>query len=498
MKKIYNIMFMAVLTAMSLVSCDKGYEEIKVKEGKLSFENFEASVYNAEDVIESRAASAIDVNTFNVVVSDAETGTVAGSWVYGELPEIVALPLGDYIVKVYNAELQNAAWESPYFYGEQSFTIVKNDVTKVEPIVCKLSNLKVSIKYSDELKRAIGEGADVNVNVQVGEGASLDFKYGEGRAGYFRCGADNKSLVATFSGTVDGCFISEFKVISDVAPGQHRIITFSLNTAPDITDEYGFIGTTGLSLNASVTTVDLLRDIIMEEELVQPDDYMTLSESNMSFTMKAGSKDVTVKSSSEWTAVSSADWCTVSPATGVGGESKLTVSVSDNTVESERTAVVTVTMGSITREIAIKQAAYSNQPTFAAPQITSTTVDLTIANIVKADSKVDMDIVAEGKIANFHVAIRMNDGNGGLMDLESVGLANEFDLCNPGALEEMLGVNGLGLPVGEEVKGQTAVKFDISGFMKLLQAFAGNHYFDLEVVDELGQTAKATLTLTVE
>lgn len=495
MKKIYSLMFIAVLAAISLTSCDEKYNGIETKEGKLSFENFEASVYNAENVIESRAAK-VDVSSFTVVVNDNKTGEAVASWVYSELPEVVSLPLGDYKVKVYNAELQNAAWEAPYFYGEQSFTIVKNDITKVEPVVCKLSNLKVTIKYSDELKYAIGDGADVKVNVKVGENSSLDFAYGEERAGYFRCDADNKSLVATFSGTVDGCYVSEFKVISDVAVGQHRIITFSLKTAPEITDESGLIGTTGLSLNASVSIEDLLRDVVVEEELVQPDDFMTLSESELSFSMKAGSKNVTVKSSSEWTAVSSADWCTVSPATGAAPEGKLTISVADNTVTSERTAVVTVTMGSITREIAVKQAAYSEQPSIAAPTVTSTTIDLSVANKITDASIVDVDINAPGKIANFNVKIRMSDGNGGQMDLASVGLANEFDLCNPGDLES--GLAGLGLPVGSDVKGQTEMKFDISGFMPMLVAFAGNHYFELEVIDELGQSVNITLTLIVE
>ena len=112
MKKIINIMFIAVLSAISLASCDKGFSEVESVEGTLSFEAFEASVYNAEDVIESRAAS-VDVNTFKVVVSNKTTGVEAGSWTYGSLPEVVELPVGEYTVKVYNQELQDAAWDAP-------------------------------------------------------------------------------------------------------------------------------------------------------------------------------------------------------------------------------------------------------------------------------------------------------------------------------------------------------------------------------------------------
>ena len=488
-------MIVAVLSAISLASCDKGFENEVTAEGKLSFRSFEATVYNAEDVIESRATS-VDVSTFKVVLVNATTEVQVNSWTYGSMPEIVALPVGDYTVKVYNAELQNAAWESPYFYGEKTFSVKENDVTDVEDIVCQLSNLKVTIKYSAELQNAIGTGADVNVNVTVGENSSLDYAYGETRAGYFRCDSENKSLVATFSGTVEGCYISEYKVISDVAAGQHRIITFSLKSAPDVSDEYGLIGTTGLKLNSSVQTVELTRDVIVDEEIIEPDDYLNLSESDLSFAMSASSKSVTINSSAAWTATSDASWCVVNPENGAAGSNMLTVSVSDNTVAEARTATVLVTMGTISREIVVSQAAYSSTPSVEAPVITSTTIDLNATNVVTASSIVNVDVAAPGKIAKFNVKINMSDGNGGTLDLSSVGLANEFDLCNPGQYKE--GLVGLGLPVEDEVKGQTEMKFDISGFMGLLVIYSGDHIFEIEVIDELGQSATAKLTLKVE
>lgn len=495
MKKIFDIMILAVLTAMSLASCDKGLvDEIK-QEGAASFKNFEATVLNEEDLIESRATS-IDVNTFKVNVVNKSTGEIVESWTYAAMPEIVTLPVGGYTVEVYNAELKGAAWESPYLWGSQDFEIKENDVTIVETVVCKLTNLKVSIKYSDELKAAISTGEDVKVNVLVGENNSLDFVYNETRAGYFRCDAENKSLVATFSGTVEGYYISEYKVISDVAAGQHRIITFSLKTAPDVSDESGLVGTTGLSVSGDVTSVDLTGDVPVEEETIQPDDFLTVSDNELSFAMSASSKTVMVNSSAEWSASSSSSWCSVSPATGVAGESALTISVADNTVESERVAVVIVAMGDISYEISVKQAAYSEQPSAAAPTVSSTTIDLSSVNVVTATSTVDVDVLAPGKIAKFNVKISMSDGNGGIFDLSSVGLANEFDLCNPGIYKE--GLVGLSLPVENQVKGKTEMKFDISSFMSLLVIYSGDHIFDIEVVDELGQSTSATLKLKVE
>lgn len=42
------------------------------------------------------------------------------------------------------------------------------------------------------------------------------------------------------------------------------------------------------------------------------------------------------------------------------------------------------------------------------------------------------------------------------------------------------------------------MKFDISGFMSLLVIYSGDHVFNLEVVDELGQSTSATLKLKVD
>lgn len=492
-------MFIAVLSAISLASCDKGFDNEIVSEGSLSFKDFEATVQNGEEVIESRATT-VDVNKFKVVIVNKTTGAEAGSWTYSALPEIVALPVGSYTVKVYNEELQDAAWEAPYFYGSQDFVIKENDVTIVDDIVCVLSNLKVTIKYSETLVSAIGDGSDVVVNVTVGENSSLDFVYGETRSGYFRCDAENKSLEATFTGTVEGYYISEYKVISDAAAGQHRIITFSLKSAPDIIDENGTIDINGLTFSADVTTVDMTSDIPAEEEIIQPDDFMTVSASALSFTMNAGSKDVTVNSSAEWTATSSASWCTVSPATGAAGENILTVTAEANTVASERTATVTVTMGDISEEITVTQAAYAEQPAYAAPTIESASEGIVLnqESVVTAETNVAVNIQAEAGIDKLEVNIISELLSAD--ELGEMGLPAEFDLASPGDLESTLGADGFGFPVGDEVKNNTGViNFNVSSFMGLLcRLGSGTHTFRLTVTDNVGQVTTADLILKVE
>ena len=253
-------------------------------------------------------------------------------------------------------------------------------------------------------------------------------------------------------------------------------------------------------MNAKVTTVDLTRDVAVEEELIQPDDFMTVSDSELSYGMSASSKEVTVSASAEWTASSSASWCTVSPATGAAGQTKLNVSVSDNTVESERTAVVTVTMGSIVREIAVKQAAYSEQPSVAAPTVVSVSegIELNKECVITTTSQVVLEIQAEAGVEKLEVKIISN-----LLtaeELAGMGLREEFDLAEPGdaALEENL--VSLGFPVGAEVKGvKDVITFDISSFMGMLALLGSDvHTFRLTVTDSIGQVTSVDLILKVE
>jgi len=360
-----------------------------------------------------------------------------------------------------------------------------------DTVVCKLNNLKVTIKYSDELKAAIGKGEDVNVNVKVGENNSLDYAYSETRAGYFKCDATNKSLVATFSGTVDGVKITEYKVFSDVAPGQHRIITFSLKSAPDVSDEYGTIGTTGLKLVASVQTINLAYDVPAGEELIEPDDFMTLSDSALKFGYSAASKALNVSTSGAWTATSNASWCTLDVTSGQAGKTTVNVSAAENTAEAARTATLTFTMGAMIKEVTVTQAPYSAA---TGPVITSSTINLAGENVVTATSKVDVDIAAPAGIKNFVVDIISDQLTPTV--LNDVGLTDHFDLCYPGAYQEAL--SGLGFPVGNDVIGKTALKFDISSFMRVLVIYKGVHKFKLTVTDNNNQTAEATITLKVE
>lgn len=108
--------------------------------------------------------------------------------------------------------------------------------------------------------------------------------------------------------------------------------------------------------------------------------------------------------------------------------------------------------------------------------------------------EVIIDITSETGITGFTMTI-----NSEVLtpeELAGINLAQTMDLINPGSCEG--GLVFLGFPVGDDVKGQTEMEFDISSFMpQLLALGSGSSDFVLNVTDA-GGTTTVTLHIKVE
>ena len=80
--------------------------------------------------------------------------------------------------------------------------------------------------------------------------------------------------------------------------------------------------------------------------------------------------------------------------------------------------------------------------------------------------------------------------------LAEYGLSSSIDLCNAGAASGALKL--MGLPVNDQVKGKTAVTYNITGQMKLLKELVGTHTFTITVTDEQGGATTKALVITVQ
>lgn len=214
----------------------------------------------------TRAVPTADDFTVNFYLEGQESPVA--TYLYGEMPEIVTLPVGAVTAVATYGDNADAAWEAPYFKGQTQFIVSSGRVTDdVDPIVATLANVRVSIVFAPGLKAAMS--ADSKVTVVVGEQGSLDFTAAdEERSGHFAYVENSRTLAATFSGNVDGANVVETKAYDNVAPGTHYRITFRLHSAAE--DGEGDADAS-LTVDASVEVVDMNLSVDDEEDVITDD-----------------------------------------------------------------------------------------------------------------------------------------------------------------------------------------------------------------------------------
>lgn len=436
--KIFSL-FAAIAAMASMSSCSdswNGDPSGSSDKGDVSLASIGIDVNDAEHVV-SRAT--VDVSGFQVIITNKTTGAEEASWRYADMPEIFTLPVGDYKVNVVShTEQPKAAWDTPYYSGDKEFSIVANKLTEVGTVTCRLANLKVSIRYSDKLLAAI-DNNDAKVDVKVNDSDNLSFLPGETRSGYYEVVEGNTTLVAEFTGTISGNVETMRKVYTDdVKPGYHRIITFSIKTGPDMPEESGTVNPSGITIDATVTDVDVDGNVIINEGHLPDDD-------------RPGHE---------------------------GGDDPGPAPVDPPVLDYKYIAGdANVAFG-------------SNEVSFTGSQ------NAAEYGTEDGQKRAELFIKVPAGIAKLIVDIESDVPDKDT--LEGVGLAKEFDLCDPtntvnGDLTETL--KSFGFPVGAEVIDQTDLEFNISQFMPLLCLLGeGTHTFNLIVTDNSGHTVKAAFT----
>lgn len=271
MKKYISILFtLAVVALLGACSKDDPFSTDPVEAtGSFSTASIALEVSGEETVVRAQADDAPGASLFDIEFFKEGETTPAASYKYSELPEIVTLPVGRYKAVAVYGENPDAAWDAPYYRGESElFDIAADRVTEVsDPIVCKFSNVKVTVFFDKSLADVMS--ADSKVSVKVGESGSLDFtKADEGRHGYFAFVENSHTLAATFSGEVQGYRTSQTKARDNVAPGYHYMITFSLRRPGD--GDPGSVDS-DIVIDATVVSEEVGADVDPDQPLV-PDD----------------------------------------------------------------------------------------------------------------------------------------------------------------------------------------------------------------------------------
>lgn len=441
--KIYSSILAAAALSV-LPGCDKENSFlVNTSEGKLNCEALSVDYINR-----GTRAEQVDPNDFQVNFVNTATNEVVRSYLYADMPEIVALPVGDYkAVAVYGDNDIDAEWENPFYSGASPFSIEAGKITDdVEPIECYLNNIKVQVEIIDQTGLDI-VGDDVRVIVRAGKTGELTFDADHIRqhdAGYFKYEENSTTIVADFSGTIDGLYTDGIiRVFDDAAPGNSYKLNFAINRPDNVNPGDIQIGD-GFTIDATITIKD-------ENKIIDPNEP------------------------------------------------------DDNIIVDDMRPVD----GSGTGEDPGKDPNDPNQgeePTAGGPVIKSEVEAMVLGqpyDIVDAESTpVIFSVTSETGITEFKIEIDSTTLTPD--ELEGVGLTNNLDLINPVKVNPETGeieldyeakLNNLGFPTRDDVKGKTLLTFDISQFVPLLNMLgSGDHQFKLTVSDESG-TSKATVYL---
>lgn len=229
MKKIRHILILAVnlITLFACTSKEHVNNYSKTECGQLKL-SMGVNVILSGNAPASRAT--IDTKDFLIAIYDAKTGSITqdvnkenAKYTYATMPKIITLYTGDYyILASSHTEIPSAAWETPFYQGKSDmFTIKKAAITEVLDIGCKQQNAKVTVSYTDKLKKEL---TDYDVTVSNLNNYLL-FEKEEARAGYFK----PEKLKAVLNGIRhDGEIISAQATLDSVKPGEHRNIQFDV------------------------------------------------------------------------------------------------------------------------------------------------------------------------------------------------------------------------------------------------------------------------------
>ena len=179
-------LILLTIAGIGLVSCsddtwNPGDTTLAPGEGSVSLASMKVNVDTEESVV-SRAG--VSVDAFMVDIVDRTSGSVKRTYTYGGMPEVVTLPAGDYTVNVRSHNVKDAEWDAPYYVGNADFSVQTGKITEIGTVICKFSNIKVTIKFTKELAGYLDESA--RVKVIANDRGSLEYTVNETRAGYFK------------------------------------------------------------------------------------------------------------------------------------------------------------------------------------------------------------------------------------------------------------------------------------------------------------------------
>lgn len=488
-------------------------------------------------------------NSSDECVLDTTYGDMQSQFNDGPEQNLLALPVGTYRLEVHSQEpssVPDVEWEAPTYGTTYDFAVLRSHtsdspLTIADEVVCKLSNIKVTVSISADLAELLGD--DTKSTVTLGS-AVAEFTKSESRAAYFRPqNSDGDTLEFKLTGTKDGKPAELSKTITGVKAGQWRKIMLSIVYAETgdikiVVTVDSFVQDSEITINSTESLWepeldegtdrptltrpghDLAQPVALDESMYDPSGTfngtapaLTLSAADGIQTLLLGitSDNAAFRTEIiEAAGLTNVDLCgTISrlhPFYGL----QVTAGATEATIDLEsimylffgykgsHTLTFNMTDNKGRNAVATLQFNYGKGTAEEDPSIVCRQFDIDQPHTTQTGDEIDVDIKTASGIQAFVVSIISETLNEEV--LAAVGLRPTFDLCNITDPEELAALTSddIGFPVNDDVKGQTSMTFSVTKFTGMLSAFPGTHQFKLAVTNAEGSTTTKTLQLIVE
>ena len=183
---------------------------------------------SSEEIIFKSETPAEDGQVFHLDFFRKGEYVASATYTVGQKSEPIELPVGPYVVKAATGANAEAAFNEPYYTGEAQVNIIEGTEHTVE-ITCYLSNVKVTVDFSQEIKDSFQSYQVLVTNSRRGslsfDGETLD------EAGYFKV-EDNETLTWSLSMVNNnGVTYTATDTYVDVKAREHYNLSFSLGEA---------------------------------------------------------------------------------------------------------------------------------------------------------------------------------------------------------------------------------------------------------------------------
>ena len=487
-------------------------------------------------------------NSSDECVLDTTYGDMQSQFNDGPEQNLLALPVGTYRLEVHSQEpssVPDVEWEAPTYGTTYDFAVLRSHtsdspLTIADEVICKLSNIKVTVSISADLAELLGD--DTKSTVTLGS-AVAEFTKSESRAAYFRPqNSDGDTLEFKLTGTKDGKPAELSKTITGVKAGQWRKIMLSIVYAETgdikiVVTVDSFVQDSEITINSTESLWepeldegtdrptltwpghDLAQPVALDESMYDPSGTfngtapaLTLSAADGIQTLLLGitSDNAAFRTEIiEAAGLTDVDLCgTISrlhPFYGLqvtAGATEATIDLESIMYlffgyEGSHTLTFNMTDNKGRNAVATLQFNYGKGTAEEDPSIVCRQFDIDQPHTTQTGDEIDVDIKTASGIQAFVVSIISETLNEEV--LAAVGLRPTFDLCNITDPEELAALTSddIGFPVNDDVKGQTSMTFSVTKFTGMLSAFPGTHQFKLAVTNAEGSTTTKTLQLIV-